>query len=144
MTTRIWKALGRYATFSKRDGSAQGAKARLGVIIEDAMVLNLDFKKQKSDYFFPQEPAQTGQFAPLAFDEDEMEALDSARKSSKVELVVAPALAKFKGYGDDVDVEGRMILMPAQVLCHVSSGPYKTQQPLIKRVLHRPRVRASS
>lgn len=117
---KIWKTLRSYAKRIPAKTSSLDAKSALMDIVADAVVLDLDFKKQIVEFTFPRwkrrEETSIKQFG-YRYKPQSMENMTIRNEERLiVELLVSPALSKRRDPSGRDDEEPT-ILLKAQVIC---------------------------
>lgn len=118
---QIWKSLRSYTKRTPKNSSGPDPKSALMDIIEDAVVLDLDFKKQVVEYILPrwkhrEETSLVKQFG-YRYKPQSMENMTMHTEERLiVELLVSPALSKRRDPSGKTD-EDSNILVKAQVIC---------------------------
>ena len=119
---KIWKCLRRYVKRNWVNQNGVDAKFALFDIVVDAVVLNLDFKKQKPEFTLPrwkhrEEKSSIRQFG-YHYKHQNMENIITRNEERLwVELLVSPSLSKRGDSSGGNDHDELVILLKAQVIC---------------------------
>ena len=119
---KIWKSLRRYAKRNRVNQNGVDAKFALFDIVADAVVLDLDFKRQKPEFTLPrwkhrEEKSSIRQFGYHYKPQDMENIITGNEERLLVELLVSPSLSKRGDSWGGNDHDELVILLKAQVIC---------------------------
>ncbi|KAF2812624.1 uncharacterized protein BDZ99DRAFT_270302 [Mytilinidion resinicola] len=126
VTHKIWKDLKSYVTRANKTL----AKDNLRDIVRDAMALDVDFKKQKADFFFGSwgDALYGYEFVP-----EHMEDLRRSSKRDMVQLMVSPGLFKRGDSSGHNYHKPKLKIVNARVICN---GPNPSEKKSFLRNLY--------